>query len=290
MTEPIYICGPTAAGKTSLALALAQRVEGEVVNADAFQLYRGLETLAASPSQEELEVVPHHLFSVLPLTETLDANRYRKLALLVIEEIQSRGKVPLVVGGSGLYLKFLTHGPSPVPPGDLALREELEQYSLGELLRRLEALDPQEVATINRQNRRYVTRSLELCLLTGQPVSSLRADWAQPDPPNLRGLYLDWPRDELAARIAQRTALMLSGGALDEVASLPPEATTARKAIGVAEIQNHLDGEKSLSATSELITIATRQYAKRQRTWFRKEGWLTAIERNQLPEDELFGV
>lgn len=292
MTDPIYICGPTASGKTSLALALAQRVDGEIVNGDAFQLYQGLETLAASPSRAELEAVPHHLFSVLALTEALDANRYRRLALPVIAEIQSRGKVPLVVGGSGLYLKFLTHGPSPVPPGDPVLREELAQSSLAELLRRLGELDPQEAATINVQNRRYLTRSLELCLLTGQPVSRLRADWAQPDPQNLRGLYLDWPREELAARIEQRTALMLAGGALAEVATLPSEATTARKAIGVAEIQEHLAGKASLEATSELITIATRQYAKRQRTWFRKERWLTSMVRNELPEneDELFGV
>lgn len=285
MTEPIYICGPTASGKTALALALARRVDGEVVNADAFQLYRGLETLAASPTEDERQAVPHHLFSVLEVSETLDANRYRKLALPVIAEIQSRGKTPLVVGGSGLYLKFLTHGPSPVPSGDPVLRAELEHYSLEELFARLQKLDAQEAATINRGNRRYVTRSLELCLLTGQPVSQLRADWAQPDPPNLRGLYLDWPREELVERIEQRTALMLSGGAIDEVAALPAEATTATKAIGVAEIQAHLAGRQSLAATSELITIATRQYAKRQRTWFRKEAWLTTIQRNELPDD-----
>ena len=143
---------------------------------------------------------------------------------------------------------------------------------------------------MNRLNRRYLTRSLELCLLTKQPVSQIRADWEQPDPPGLKGLYLDWPREELAERIALRTDRMLQEGALEEVANLPSSATTASKAIGVREIQAHLTGEKSLAETAELITIATRQYAKRQRTWFRKEGWVTHLERNQLPEDELFGV
>ncbi|GHC63189.1 tRNA (adenosine(37)-N6)-dimethylallyltransferase MiaA [Roseibacillus persicicus] len=285
--SPLYICGPTASGKSSLALNLAEALDGEIINADAYQLYQGLETLAASPTLEEQEAVPHHLYSVLDLAETLDANRYRKMALPIIEEIQSRGKTPIIVGGSGLYLKFLTHGPSPVPPGDPTIRAELDLLSLEELLARLETLDPAEAATINRQNRRYVTRSLELCLLTGQPVSELRKDWQQPDPPDLRGVYLDWPRDELADRIAQRTAIMLAGDALDEVAALPPDATTAAKAIGVAEIQAHLAGKKTLEETSERITIATRQYAKRQRTWFRKEAWLTPIERNELPEELL---
>lgn len=285
--SPLYICGPTASGKSSLALTLAARLDGEVVNADAFQLYRGMETVAASPSLLELESMPHHLYSVLDLAETLDANRYREMALPVMAEIQARGKTPIVVGGSGLYLKFLTHGPSPVPSGDPLLRSELDKLSLEELVARLEKLDPEEAATINRQNRRYVARSLELCLLTGQAVSQLRRDWEQPDPPGLRGLYLDWPRDELAERIAQRTARMLAEGAIEEVAALPCEATTAAKAIGVAEIQAHLAGQKTLAETSELITIATRQYAKRQRTWFRKENWLTRIECNELPEERL---
>ena len=242
----------------------------------------GFETIAASPSIEEQARAPHHLYSVLDTNETLDANRFRKLALPVIEEIQSRGKTPLIVGGSGLYLKFLTHGPSPVPSGDEAIRAELDALTMEELAARLEKLDPAEAASINLKNRRYLTRSLELCLLTGQPVSQLRADWDQPDPPDLRGLYLDWPRDELAERIAQRTEIMLQNGALEEVAHLDPAATTATKAIGVPEIQAHLAGQMTLAETSERITISTRQYAKRQRTWFRKEAWLTHIERNQL--------
>ena len=146
--------------------------------------------------------------------------------------------------------------------------------------------------SINLKNRRYLTRSLELSLLTGRPVSQLRSDWQQPDPPELRGLYLDWPRDELADRIAQRTKVMLDEGAIDEVAHLDPTATTATKAIGVPEIQTHLAGQTTLAEASELITIATRQYAKRQRTWFRKEAWLTRIKRDQVSNStsrELFG-
>lgn len=290
--KALYICGPTASGKSSLALTLAEQLNGEVVNADAFQLYRGLETIAASPSLAEQETLPHHLYSVLDVTETLDANRYRQIALPVIAEIQSRGKVPLIVGGSGLYLKFLTHGPSPIPPGDPAIRAELDTLSIAELLARLRELDPDEAESINQQNRRYLTRSLELCLLTGKPVSQLRSDWKQEDPPDLQGLYLDWPRDELVTRIEQRTAAMLAEGALEEVANLPEEATTAAKAIGIPEIQAHLAGKMTLAQTAERITISTRQYAKRQRTWFKKESWLQPLQRNEVPDSlskQLFG-
>ena len=274
---PIYVCGPTASGKSALAIELAQTLGGEVVNADAYQLYRGLETLVASPSQEEISSAPHHLFSLLSLSEALDANRYRKMALPVIADIQKRGLIPIIVGGSGLYLKFLTHGPSPLPSGDPELRKQLEQRSLEDLLHELDELDPEEGATIDRHNRRYVSRSLELCLLTGKAVSGLRRDWEQPPPVTPRGYLLNWPREELSDRIAQRTVEMLSNGAIPEVAALPGEASTAAKAIGVKEIQAHLSGERNLAETTELITIATRQYAKRQRTWFKKETWLTLL-------------
>ena len=282
--HPIYICGPTASGKSSLALELAAQLDGEIVNADAYQLYQGLEIITACPSKKEQSHAPHHLYSVLATTETLDANRYRQMALPIIAEIQSRGKTPLIVGGSGLYLKFLTHGPSPVPSGDEKIRTELETLSMSELTQRLQELDPVEANQINLKNRRYLTRSLELCLLTGQPVSQLRLKWEQPDPPHLKGIYLQWPREELAQRIAERTELMLSKGASAEVAALPTTATTAAKAIGIAEIQAHLTNQLTREETKERITIATRQYAKRQRTWFRKEKWLTPIDRNKLPK------
>ena len=143
---PIYLCGPTASGKSSLAISLAQSLGGEIVNADAFQLYRGLETLTAAPSTEEQSTVPHHLYGVLDPDETCDAMRYRELALPVIEEISSRGVTPIVTGGSGLYLKFLTHGPSPLPTGDHKFRETLAALSLEELAAKLEKLDPVEAS------------------------------------------------------------------------------------------------------------------------------------------------
>lgn len=272
----LYICGPTASGKSSAALTLARSLDGEIVNADAFQLYRGLETLTAAPSPTERDQAPHHLYGVLDPTASADAAHYRDLALPVIADIESRGKLPIVVGGSGLYIKFLTHGPSDLPSGDEALRRELEALPLDELNKRLAALDPETAATIDQKNPRYVVRALEICILSGQAVSVLRQSFTN-DPPELRGLFLQWTPEELDLRIRERTRTMLNGGAIEEVAALPPEATAAEKAIGVSEIRALLDGALTREECEERLIISTRQYAKRQRTWFRREKWLTNI-------------
>ncbi len=275
--DALYICGSTASGKSSAALTLAAALDGEIVNADAFQLYHGLETLTAAPTPEEKAQAPHHLYGVLDQDASADADAYRQLALPVLDDIRSRGKLPIVVGGSGLYIKFLTHGPSDLPPGNEALRKELDALSLDELNKRLAALDPATAATIDRHNPRYVQRALEICILSGQPVSELRQSFDH-DPPHLAGLLLQWSPGDLDTRIRQRTAMMLNDGAIDEVAALPAEATSAAKAIGVPEIRALLSGDLTRNDCQERLVISTRQYAKRQRTWFRREKWLTNID------------
>lgn len=275
--DTLYICGSTASGKSSAALTVAQALNGEIVNADAFQLYRGLETLTAAPTPEELTQAPHHLYGILDPTASSDAASYRNLALPVLEDIRSRGKLPIVVGGSGLYIKFLTHGPSDLPPGDESLRKELDSLTLDELNERLATLDPATAATIDRHNPRYVQRALEICILSGKPVSELRQSFDN-DPPHLAGLLLQWSPADLDSRIRQRTATMLKEGAIEEVAALPPEAVSAAKAIGVPEIRAHLAGDLTRDECEERLVITTRQYAKRQRTWFRREQWLTKID------------
>ena len=152
-------------------------MDGEIVNADAFQLYRGLEIVSAAPSEEEKAILPHHLYGVLEPTESADAQRYVELAQPVIEEIQSRGKTPVVTGGSGLYLKFLTHGAAPLPTGDAALRAKMDTRPLEDLVAELTALDPVEASRTALQNRRFVSRALEICLLSGQKASDLRDGW-----------------------------------------------------------------------------------------------------------------
>lgn len=276
---PLYLCGPTASGKTALALALAAEVDGEIVNGDAFQLYRGLEVLTAAPGEDEKKACPHHLFGVIDPVEPMDAAKYAGMARAVIDEIRSRGKNPIVVGGSGLYLKFLTHGVAEAPPADETIRAELQSLSVGEVYRRLRELDPEEAARQNPGNHRHLSRALEICLITGGKASELRRNFAANEQPKgLSGVVLSWPRDELAERIRIRTRQMLPQGVVAEVERLPGDAATIRQAIGVREIEAYLRGEQSLVECEERIVIATRQYAKRQRNWFRREAWLNSVD------------
>jgi tRNA dimethylallyltransferase len=268
--ETLYIVGPTASGKTAAALHLALQLHGEIVNADAFQLYQGLDIITAKPTPDQLDLVPHHLFSHLASTDSCDAQRYRNLALPVLHDIASRGHIPIVVGGSGLYLKALTHGLDPLPPGDPALRLHLASLSLEEKVAQLLALDPAAIENVPLQNPRYVERALEICLLTGQPQSALRTSASRP-PPTLRGFCLTWPREQLHQRINDRVHHMITTGAIAEIQAAEPVTGALLKAIGVREIQSHLRHELSLGDTITAIQQTTRRYAKRQMTWFRRE-------------------
>jgi tRNA dimethylallyltransferase len=189
-----------------------------------------------------------------------------------------------VVGGSGLYLKFLTHGPSDLPRADPDLRAELEALSLEELNQRLGELDPLEASRIDRRNPRYLQRAIEICLLTGRPVSEQRRSFTRARD-DLRGLLLTWDPADLENRIRIRTRTMLEAGAVEEVAAHPDLGPTASRAIGVREIRHYLAGQIDLATCEERIVIATRQYAKRQRTWFRREKWLTPISGNSTARE-----
>lgn len=276
--DPIFVCGATASGKSEHAIRIALELGGEIVNADAFQLVRGLEVLSAAPSAGERKVVPHHLYGVIGPGELMDAGRYLALAKPVIQGIQGRGKVPVVTGGSGLYLKFLSHGPSDLPQADAALRAELDATPLDELVAELRRLDPVEASRTALENRRYVSRAIEICRLSGQRASELRDRWAEKHASRdseLRGIWIQRSRPELHRRIALRTKAMLEHGAVEEVEAIAETASdTCRKAIGFAEIRALLAGEIDHASCEELINAATRQYAKRQETWFRREPWL----------------
>jgi tRNA dimethylallyltransferase len=276
-TDPIYICGPTASGKSALALEMARRLDGEIVNADAFQLYRGLDIVSAAPLLGERALVPHHLYGVLDPTGSADAGSYMRLAKPVIEEIQSRGKTPIITGGSGLYLKFLTHGPAPLPAGDARLRAELDARPLEDLVAELTRLDPLEASRTALRNRRFVSRALEICLLTGRKASGLRDQWERKTrdiSASLRGIVIQRTRPDLHARIAMRTRRMLDEGAIEEVSALTNVSPNCEKAIGFREIRSLIRGEIDRVTCEERINAATRQYAKRQETWFRREPWL----------------
>ena len=270
--RPFYLVGPTGSGKSSFALRLAEKWGGEIVNADAYQVYDGIPIISAAPSTEEKARVPHHLYGNVPLTESYSVARYAKEASMVIEEIQARGRRAIVVGGNGLYVKSLTHGLSDAPPGDEKLRRAMDSLPMEECVAWLKQLDPEGAAAMNLLNPRYVHRALEITLLSGVPASELKASWKQADPEGIDGLFIEWEREELYARINKRVHAMLEQGVLDEIAALPDTLSdTASKAIGVREFQAHLRGELALQDAVAAVQQASRRYAKRQLSWFRRE-------------------
>lgn len=271
--RPLYLAGPTGSGKSEVALALAERIPGaEIVNADAYQIYRGYEILSAAPDASSRERAPHHLYGVLSLEEACDAARYAEMARPLLDRLIAEGKRPLVVGGSGLYLKALTHGLSDTPPADPALRARLDDLSHPALVDWFRRLDPQGAETADLQNRRYLTRYLEISLLSGRPSSELRRGFATATP-ELDAVFLTRDRPDLYERINERTSRMFSDGVVEEIRALDPNAlsATARKAIGLQEVLDLLEGKTEESNAVDAIRQATRRYAKRQGTWFRRE-------------------
>ena len=275
----LFIAGPTAVGKTEVALRVAERLDGEIVGADAFQVYERLDILTAKPPGEALARVPHHLVATVPLSEAFNVARWLEAALAAIAGIRERGKTPIIVGGTGLYLRALVRGLAEVPPSDETLREELSAQPLEALLHRLETLDPAAAASVDRKNPRRVVRALEVCLLTGRPFSSFREEWGN-TPPHLPAVLLVRDREELYERIDRRAAEMFAEGAVEEVrstlairgaANAGGIGPTAQQVIGWKEINALLRGECTQAECIDAIRQATRRYAKRQLTWFRRE-------------------
>ena len=276
--EPIIVAGPTGVGKTAFAAELACRFGGEILGADAFQVYAGLEILSAQPDAEVQARVPHHLIGFLPPSEPFDAARFAERAREKIAAIIARGHRPILAGGSGLYLKALTHGLADLPPPDPVLRAELSALSLEQLQRRLEQTDPGARHHLDFQNPRRVQRALEIHLLTGRSSASLRDEWKDKSTPGFRGLLLTRDRAELDARIAGNVQAMFRRGVVEEVSRLTQIGPTAARAIGLREIQALLRGECTEPQCIEAITLATRRYAKRQLTWFRNQFTFQAID------------
>jgi len=270
MRNVFYVVGPTASGKSELAVEVAARCDAEVVGADAFQIYRGLPLLTAQPNESLLCKVPHHLVAAVPLTEAMSAEKFRELALRAIEEINRRGKLAIVVGGSGLYLKALTHGLAPLPAVDPELRAKLNALTLDQLSSRLLAVDPLGAEKIDRKNKRRVVRALEIFAQTKRPASEQRAQWAGENR-ETHGVFVFRDRADLYARIDRRIEQMFRDGVTDEVAQVNEISATAVKTIGFDQIRKLLERKINRQECIAAIQQMTRRYAKRQLTWFRQQ-------------------
>lgn len=273
----ILVAGATATGKSEVSLQLAEKLDGEIISVDSMQVYRGLDIGTAKPSAADRRRVPHHLIDIVNLNEAFDAAKFSRLAQDTVREIQGRGRLPILCGGTGLYFKAFLDGLGDAPPANAALRRELEAAPLPELLRELERCDSPAFARIDRQNPRRVVRAVEVIRLTGKPYSAQRGEW--PSGPSLE--HSDVPffglvrqAADLHARINQRVDSMFQRGLVEETKQLLKRGLAENKfalqAIGYRQVVEHLRGERNLADTIELVKIRTRQFAKRQMTWFRK--------------------
>lgn len=279
---PIFIAGPTAVGKSEIALTLAERIGGEIISVDSMQVYRGLDIGTAKPDAATQRKIPHHLVDVCDLTEPFDAAKFVALANKAVSEIQSRKKTPVFCGGTGLYFKAFLDGLGESPAVDPKLRAELEATPQEKLLNELRERDPAAYEKIDKKNPRRVIRALEVVRTTGKSFSSQQANW--PAQGATRGKLHLFSRatEDLRKRIDSRVGEMFRLGLVEETRELLKnglaENRTAMQAIGYRQVVEHLRGERNLADTIELIKIKTRQFAKRQLTWFRRHGNCEWIE------------
>ncbi|MFC5141295.1 tRNA (adenosine(37)-N6)-dimethylallyltransferase MiaA [Actinomycetospora rhizophila] len=290
MTRPIALVGPTATGKSDLALDLAEELArrgsgAEVVNADAMQLYRGMDVGTAKLPPDARRGVPHHLLDVLDVTDTATVAAYQRDARAAVDAIRARGRVPLVVGGSGLYVQAVLDDlefPGTDPVLRARLDAELVEAGPAAMHARLAARDPDAARDILASNGRRIVRALEVVELTGRPFA---ASLPVPGTPRHDAVLVGLDRDTavLDERIAARVDVMLAGGLVDEVAGLAArglrEGATASRAVGYREVLEHLDGRIDLDEARRRTVVATRRLVRRQRSWFRRDArvhWLDA--------------
>ncbi len=275
----LAVAGPTASGKTALAVALAKELDGEVVSADSMQVYREMQIGTARPNEEEMEGVPHHMLGFLPPAESFSVADYVERAAACIREIHARGKLPIVAGGTGLYIRSLLRGIRfSQMPEDEALRRELEAQSEQDpvaLWETLRELDPEAAAAIHPNNRKRVIRAVEVCRVTGVPFSVQSKQAAEGDSPYRYALVClgFHDRQKLYDRINRRVDVMMEQGLLEEAEGFlrSHPGGTAVQAIGYKELAPYFRKECPLETAVENIRRETRRYAKRQLTWFRRE-------------------
>lgn len=276
----VLIAGPTASGKSAMGLALADRLGGEIINADSMQVYGDLRIVTARPSVEEEGRAPHHLYGHVSADTVYSTGQWLTDATLAIGQVQARGKVPVILGGTGLYFRALTEGFVEVPdiPDDIraATRAEVDEIGPVAAHQRLREVDPAWAAQVHENDPQRIARGLEVFRATGRPLTEWQAAPAEaPDLGSVAKFVLEPDRDWLVERIHQRFRLMVEAGAVEEVEALLKQdlarSLPAMKALGVPELGRYLAGDMSLEEAIEAAAIKSRQYAKRQSTWFRQQ-------------------
>lgn len=299
MNPIICIAGPTASGKTSLAVSLAQELDGEVISCDSMQVYRGMDIGTAKPTAEEMQGIPHHMIDVAEPDEDFSVSRYCEMATPILDDILARGKTAIICGGTGLYMDALIRGNAFAPFPSTGVREALEAQAEREgiepLLSQLNAVDPDAAVRLHPSDQKRIIRALEVYLETGETITAHnRRTQALPSRYQPLWLGLDFSdRGELYRRIDLRVDKMLEQGLVEEIKSLlargiPPKCT-AMQAIGYKEFVNALNGQGDMGYAAGEVRKSSRHYAKRQLTWFRRNGaihWL--IRTSQMGEEEIF--
>jgi len=282
--ELILVAGPTAVGKSEIALHLAEQIGGEVISVDSMQVYRGMDIGTAKPSLRDRQRVKHHLIDIVEPSEPFDVAQFVEHAALAVKQVHSRGAIPILCGGTGLYFKAFLEGLGNAPPASPELRATLEKIPAAELLQELETRDPETFKRIDRKNLRRVIRAVEVIRLTGKPFSEQRAQWNDPDAAVVRPLFIGITRDreELRTRVDRRADEMFRRGLVAETNGLLRKGLASNKvatqALGYRQVIDHLQGRLPLEETIDLVKVRTRQFAKRQLTWFRHQfvlQWIT---------------
>ncbi len=291
------VCGPTASGKTKLAVDLAREFDGEVVSADSMQIYKGMDIASAKPTEEEKMGIPHHLMDFLDPRETFSVADYAELARKAIADIHSRGKLPIMCGGTGLYINtvvdnIIFDGTGSDPAYRAELKALAEEKGAGYLLDMLAGIDPETAAQLHENNVKRVIRALEVYRSSGRTMTEQKAaSRLEPSPYEPCMMMIDFPREVLYERIDRRVDMMLEAGLIDEAREFftHPDCATAAQAIGYKELKPFLDGQRTLEECTDELKRATRRYAKRQLTWFKKDSRIEHISaENAVNYDKIY--
>jgi tRNA dimethylallyltransferase len=296
-----FLSGATATGKTQVGLELADLLGAEIVSLDSMAIYRGMDILAAKPTSQQQARVPHHLLDLLEPTEKYSVSQYLSAAEAKVRELRGRGREPLFVGGTPLYLKTLLRGIFDGPPADWEFRrsveEEAERVGVEELHKRLQQIDPVAASRLHPHDKRRIVRALEVYRVTGQPISHLQLQFEEGRPAAERRVFvLQWPREVLHRRIDERVERMFAAGLVEEVRRLREQhgalGRTASQAVGYREVIEHLEGKIDLEETIRRMAARTRQFARRQETWFRSlsECRFVKMEEGFDPRDVARGI